>query len=314
MRTIRRGVFMCKGHQGKERAYVQALRDAGWASTESIHGALRFALFDLDTGRGGVGYHRNLPRLHQRKIPIFLYPHAARPMIQWDGMYEPFPHTRCSFVIAPGHAQVMRSYGYPLPVAVTGWTYCPIVPFQPVQQVQNILFGPIHPNANLWLSDVDKSLNQRTFYRLLEYCKATGVSLTVRHVRDLGANGLVKVDGVTYIDAQPNGATTEIDQADLVVGHQTFAYLAVARGKPVLMMGEDIPPRSGNAEDNFRWVASWEKYADLLMFPLDILAGDTAEMIERATRSDEEIREWRDRFIGQPFDGPAFVEKLEKYL
>jgi hypothetical protein len=240
-------------------------------------------------------------------------------MVQWDGMYDPFPHTRCSFVIGPGHAEVMRRFGYQIPTEVTGWTMCKLIPFEPVKEVRTILFGPIHPNSNGYLSDLDGGFNQDTLRRLYEYSKASGARLVVRHVRALEKNLIPRLPGVEYIQASPDGSIVEIDNADLVVGHQTFGYLAVARGKPVLMMGEYAPPRSGGSDADLRFVKSWEKYADYLMYPLDVLSGpatveNTADLITQATRRNTKVTAWRDKFIGEQFYSDDFVAKLESYL
>jgi hypothetical protein len=302
-------IFIYVGHQGKERAYVKALQAAGYKAQtiERIHA--RFALFDLDVNlRCQI-----LDRLHGRGIPVFIYPHSARPMVQWDGLHPIWPHTKCTFVIAPGHVEVMQRFGYPIPMEIAGWTYCEQKPFKPVREVKRILFGPIHPSASGWVADVDRDLNQRTFKALWDYAQESGASLIVRHIKALELSGLKHIPGVNYIQGKPDLTIDEIDAADIVIGHQTFAYLALARGKPVLMMGEDIPPRTV-VHGAVAYVKSWEKYADLLAYPLDILAGDAAEMIAKACKRNTAVAAWYKKFIGEPFDGSAFVKKLENYI
>jgi hypothetical protein len=302
--------FLFRGHQGKERAYLQALKKAGYkASVQDRMRGVKFVIYDMD---GGMRLPK-LERYHKRGVPIFMYPHAARPQIIWDGIWEIQPFTTANFVPAPGHKEVMERYGYPIPIEVTGWSYCDILPFQPIEKPVNILFGPIHPSASGWMCAEDLEANQRTHKLLIKYCRASGSKLTVRHIRDLKNNGLEKVAGVTYIQGRPDLAVKEIDQADVVIGHQTFAYLAVARGKPTLMMREDLPPHTVSHGQTV-WVKSWEKYADIMMYPLDILAGDTAELIQKACRGDALAAAWRERFIHAPFDPKYFVERLESYL
>jgi hypothetical protein len=135
----------------------------------------------------------------------------------------------------------------------------------------------------------------------------------VRHIRDIKNNGLEKVAGVTYIQGRPDLTFTEIDKADVVIGHQTFAYLAIARGKPTLMIREDIPPHTV-WHGKTQWVKSWEKYAEIMAYPLDILAGDTAEVIQTACRGSDETAAWKERFISVPFEPKQFIERLESYL
>lgn len=302
-------VFQYTVHQGKQQAYVDALQAAGYkgGTMEKIHA--RFALFDMD-----VGERREiLERLHQRGIPIFIYPHAARPMVPWDGIHEIWPHVKCNFTIGPGHVEVMQRFDYPIPLEACGWTFCEIRPFAPVKAVRSVLFGPIHPSNQGWVADVDMDLNKRTFARLLGYCQESGAQLTVRHIKKLQLSGLTYVEGVKYVEGCPDQTITEIDQADVVVGHQTFAFLAVSRGKPTLMMGEDIPPRTV-LHGQVAYVKNWDKYADLLMYPLDILAGPAGGMIEKACLRNVKVEAWRRRFIGEQFQPECFVKKLESYL
>lgn len=302
--------FVYRGHQGKEQAYIQALRKHGYRPTMQDHKyGIKFVLYDMD----GSFRQSKLERYHRRNIPIFLYPHAARPQIIWDGIWEVWPFTKCNFVPGPGHKEVMERYGYPLPIEVTGWTYCDILPFKPVKEPKNILFGPIHPAVNGWLCNEDRDANQRTFGKLFKYCRESGAHLTVRYIRDLERNGLNKISGVTYVQGRANLSFEEIDQVDVVVGHQTFAYLAIARGKPTLMMREDLPPHTVWHGQTV-WVKSWDKYADIMMYPLDILAGDTAELINKACQGSNEAAAWKERFISIQFDPNKFVEKLESYL
>jgi hypothetical protein len=251
---------------------------------------------------------------HKKAKPIFLYPHAARPMIQWDGMFEPYKHIAANFVIADGHAEVMRRYGYPHPVDVCGWTYCTIQAFQPTSG-RRVLFGPNHPNHNGWLSDVDMTTNHRTYEILLKLVRAGDIELTVQYLHKLEENGLWYEPEVTFLQSVPNQSVESIDAHDLVVSTQTLAYLAVARGKPTVMMGEQIPPHAGVNPDSLQFVASWEKYKDLLMYPLDIL--DTDEpfaLLQMASRIDDPIREWRRMFIGKPFEPDLFSGRIEHYL
>src|SRR4030042_1386583 len=257
--TVPQKFFLYSSHQGKEMAYIRALKKSGYRpSIQDRMRGIKFVLFDMDGG------HRTdrLERYHKRGVPIFLYPHAARPQIIWDGIWEVWPYTTCIFVPSPGHKEVMRRYGHPLPIEVTGWTYCGILPFKAVEKPMNILFGPIHPSASGWICQEDKEINQQVFKKLFAYCRESGAHLTVRHIRKLENNGLIRVSGVNYVQGRPDLTIREIDQADVVIGHQTFAYLAIARGKPTLMMREDLPPHTV-WHGKTQWVSSWAKYDDI---------------------------------------------------
>lgn len=310
-----KGFFALQPHQGKELAFVEALKQAGWFKSNYSRANVKFGLYDLDSGRGGVGWAEAIQELNVRGIPLFLYPHAARPMVQYDGIIQVNPGVRCLFTHAEGGRKVLEAFGFDKPVEVVGWSFCKIRPFRAASEIKEVVFAPIHPNHNGYLNAVEKKLNADTFERIYTWCKKSGAHLVVRYLQSIEENGLQYRDGATFYRAAPDQSTADIDAADLVVAHQTFAYLAVARGKPTLMMGENIPPRSGNSDQNYRYVKHWDDYKDLLMFPLDILKTRSVDkLIEKAVSSDAEIRTWRELFIGQQFEGQKFVEKLESYL
>lgn len=301
--------FWCYKHQHKANVYINALLRAGFEESETNPD---FVLIDHDVGKHGQGFRPQIVKHAREGAKIFMYPHAARPMIQWDGMYPLFTENVAgSFVIAPGHVEVMKRYGYPLPTWVVGWSYCRQRTFRPVAKVKNILFCPIHPHANGWLSEMDRECNVRTLKALLQL---KGVHIIVRYLRDLSKNGLWVEKGVRYIQGKPDGSTREIDFADLTVAHQTPAYLAIARGKPTIMCGDRLIPHSGNTPDCFRTVASWEKYQDYLEYPWDVEDGDLEGMIEKARRDDIPIRSWKKRFIGEPFNPDKFVRIIKEQM
>ena len=302
-------------HQNKSAAYKQALAEAGYTFTErsNVQGC-RFFLSDADWRES------MMEEAAARSVPVFLYPHAARPMVQYDGCVEAKP-VRCMFTHAEGGAEIMRKIGYPYPVEVSGWAYSEVRPFRSAEKAQRILYAPIHPNSNGYLSEVDRELNLRTFQVLEDYCRGTGASLSIRLIGQPGQCGLEILNEPAAIPfdfewhlGKKNNSTMDMEGADLVVSHQTFAYIAVALGIPTVMMGEDIPPRSGNTEAGFRYVAHWDAYKEDLMYPLDILSGRPADVIEKALAGSAEVEDWKSRLIGDPFDGPAFVRKLEGYL
>lgn len=303
-------------HQNKSRAYREALAKAGYVFTDRLLvQGLRFILTDADWREGLM---KDAAELH---TPVFLYPHAARPMVQYDGCIEPKPVT-AMFTQAPEGRRIMEKIGYPYPVEVTGWAYSEVRPFRPVDEVRRILFAPIHPNANGYLNHVDRDLNRRTLARLVGYCQTVNAQLSVRYVESLEASGIPELAEISeqlpgLVEAhkgRKNNSSYDMETADLVVAHQTFAYIAIALGIPTVMMGEDVPPRTGNTDEGFRYVEHWDDYKADLMYPLDILAGDPAKAIEKACAGCAEVEDWKSRLIGEPFDGPAFVNKLEAYL
>jgi hypothetical protein len=307
-------LFFCYDHQHKADSYIGALKRAGWEETRDP-GKGRFVLTDVDI----MPRARSLREYHKRGIRVFCYPHAARPNLFWDFPGHSFTDfiTAC-FVPAPGHEAILRAYGTPYPIEAVGWHLSELRDFAPREKVRKILFAPIHPNNNGFLSSLDKKINADALRLLVSLTSDPEISLTVRYLKDLKDNGLWKAGGVDYIPANPDGSTQEIDRADLVVSHQTFAFLSVARGVPTLMMGEWMTPRWGGSEAKLTFARSWELYKHLLMYPLDLLDPTSTEpvecLIERAAMGDPKVSEWRSRLIGEAFDPELFVSRVESYL
>ena len=309
---IRPKVFRLSRHQNKETAFSAALRCRGWHETQYRYStAVQFGLFDADWRPGDIDALQGKP--------YFLYPHAARPMVQYDGCVTPRSDCRTMFVSAPAGVYLMEKIGYPCEVVEVGWSLTPILDFTPKERAESILFAPIHPNGNGYLNEVDKNLNRETYARLVAYAERHEATVTVRYCRDIRDNGLADAIASTHPrviwkQAKPDGSTADIQKTDLVVAHQTFAYMAVALGVPTVMMGEDVPPRSGNREDGFCYVTHWDDYKDYMIFPLDIMDEDPEETISMAVSTDEVIRDWKDAFIGKPFDPDYFVDRIEERL
>ena len=304
--------FFFYNHQNKGLPLVRAMQAAGWTWTaQSATAAAVFSDSDVPSRI------KSLKGFLERGAKIFLYPHAARPNLfnDFEG-YPWYPNVTANFVLAEGHIEILKRIGVQHTFEAVGWYMCPMKPFQPREQARKILFAPIHPNANGTLSSADRKVNADTFRKLLALVGSGQIDLTVRYLRDLDKQGMWMVDGVNYIKGEADGSYVEIDQADLVVSHQTFAHIAIARGVPTVMMGEDFPPRIGCEEyGTFKYVKNFDKYKDLLMYPLDILAeDDTLALFERAIRSDEEIADWRRRLIGEPFGALNFIKKVMRYM
>jgi hypothetical protein len=159
--------------------------------------------------------------------------------------------------------------------------------------------------------EVDQQLNRQTFKALYKMLKTKVIDrLVVRFSGSLEDNGL-PLEDVEYEEATmslENSLQSIQGGYDAVVAHQTFAYLAIASGIPTVMFGEWVPPHSMSIT-----VKSWERYKDLLMYPLDILVGDPRDVLEQAICSDEPIREWKQNFIGTPFNPSCFVQQIERY-
>lgn len=307
-----RRTYRIYNHQNKGARIVEALNAAGWQQVEGSHEA-RVIFSDVDAPARRV----KLEMQAARGKKIFLFPHAARPNVfnDFEG-YPPFDRALAQFVTAAGHIEIMQRIGVPHRMEVIGWMYCPIKPFRPRRSHRRVLFAPIHPNNNGTIADVDRDLNIRAFRKLLCLVDAGEIDLTVRYLRGLEKNGLWWDDRVTYVEGHPDQSYEQIDRADAVVAHQTYAYISVARGTPTVMFGEDVPPRLGSEEmGNFQFVQHFDRYRDMLMYHLDILAEeDTSALLRRAVKSDQEIIAWRERMIGRPFDPDHFIRTVERYV
>jgi len=303
--------FYFHNHQRKSDALITALIAYGWKQKPTHNGAdVIFSDQDIKAGS------KDLENAYRRGKKVMMIPHAAMPNIFGDlPDDEHFKHATCQFVPAPGYVDVMRAWGYNLPIEVTGWYLCEIKPFQPRAEIRNVLFAPIHPNADGMLSHLQIDINKTAYEKLLRLSEQGHINLTVRHLQSLENNGLWNVEGVKYIAAKPDQSTKDIDAADLVVTKQTMLYLTVARGVPAVGMGEDMAPPTGSlARGNFKQVKSWEKYRAIMSFPLDILTcDDTMNLFRRAGESDADIAGWRERMIGLPFDPVRFVAMVNKY-
>ena len=303
--------FFFHHHQKKAKRLEQTLMSFGW---REVRGNASVAFFDLDI----LNRVDMFNAFHKRGVKLFLYPHAARPQIVygWQGCV-PHPHTTAHFVFAPGHEEVMRVIGYPHPIHVMGWTYTDVLPFKPVEQVRSAVFAPLHPNSNGWLSEEDRAVNYRAFDNLRAAAKKMGFKITVRFLQTLENNGLTMVEDpdITYMQGKPDNSIEQILSHDLVVGTQTYAFMAVALGKPTLMMDEWIAPRAGNSDEVFQYIRDWDKFKHLMMFPHDINAtSDVPGLIEHVTRSDADILDWKARMIGDPFNPKAFHQTVLGYL
>ena len=66
--------------------------------------------------------------------------------------------------------------------------------------------------------------------------------------------------------------------------------------------------------EGFCYVEHWDDYKAYMMFPLDILHGDTETVIRTACEGSDAVEDWKSRFIGKPFDGDRFVDAIEERL
>lgn len=312
---VRTPEFLIWNHQCKGNAFIQALCERGYRRGGNLHvyRKVDFILTDHAHVRSSrIGHLMDFALSGVDKF--FIYPHTARPNLVSDIVPE-YDGITAQFVSAPGHVDVLRSYGYDKPLHVVGWSLCPIREFKPRREPRHVLFAPIHPRCE----EIDQDANRAAFERLVKLAWSDDILLTVRHIYELERSGLeyVQHPNVQYEDGQLEPDYSSIDRADVVVSHQTFAWLAVARGVPTVMMAEDMVSHLVPMNQPPIFAKNWRKYQHLIAFPYDILAVQkyrTLDLLRRAVKSDDEIQDWKRRMIGAPFDPDAFVNALEGYL
>lgn len=302
--------------QDKAKPFIDALVSAGYDYIPTPDITNRANIYEPRADILLIDYehpNRNyvLEQADRKGVAIFVYPHSARTSWLWDGLYAPWPSLRCNFVFGEGNRKMMRAYGYSKPIEVVGWAYSPVKPFKFTSGVR-VLFAPIHPNRKKGnvCEEYVKS-NARAFEKLLSL--VPDIELRVRYGRSIAENGLWQDEHVS--EWEPAEYTREstmqsIARADLVVAHDTFAYISVALGKPTLMFAENVQTR----DEHLQLSHSFETYKHILCYPLDLnQAKDPRQLVQRAAATDADIAEWRADFIGNPFDGTRFAELVECY-
>lgn len=319
-RAERPKTFVVHNHENKANAFIRALWECGWHRSNLTHVGRKVDLFLTDhaTTASRIGTMDDFALMGTERFLV--YPHTARPNLVNDIMPES-KRVTAHLVSAPGHVDVMRAYGYEKPLHVVGWSLCPIRPFSPKPEPRKVLFAPIHERC----AEVDKKANREAFQRLYQLVQSGDIHLTVRYYHAQGGSGLpgsglelVRHPEIEYhCITQLEPDWEQIDQADLVVAHQTFAWLAVARGIPAVMVAEDMPAHLVPKNQDEKFSKNWRKYQHLLAFPYDLLTcatpDETLSLLRRAVACDAEISGWKRRMIGEPFDEKAFLNVVEGY-
>jgi len=307
--------FYIHEHLHKGKTYREALEQRGYKRVKYVRDS-GFVLLDHDVNAQGAGRRAQVVQAYARKIPLFIYPHSSRPNVMYD-IWRPWKHTKASFVIAEGHAEVLRRIDYPCPIEIVGWTYTDIKPFVPSKPIGKIkvLFAPLHPLGDGFLHEIDREINFKTYKMLLGM---EDIDLTVRYINTLERNKIWDSPNATMIRGKPDGTFAEIEEADIIISAYTHAYMAVALGKPLIMMGERTLPHAGNSIWT-AWSEQWEKYKTYMEYPFNIedVVGEpkkALKMIYEAMRKNANVEQWKKIFIGEAFDPNYFVTTLETYL
>lgn len=316
--------FYVYEHQHKAKPYVDALMHAGYRVKHRIAEGIGFVMIDHEWDGLFAGYiptkfRSQIAECEQLGIPVFVYPHSVRPNIPFDLTREFHPNICALFTIAEGHKVVLKKLGYPNPIEVVGWPYTEICSFRRNSSIEKVrvLFAPLHPVGGSFLPDIDRKLNAKTYKLLLGLLDR--IDLTVRHIGSLKYNNIEPDQHVRFIAGQMDGSTHGMENSDIVIGAYTYAYMAVALGHPLVMLGEGVRPHnSPRSGGQLIWAQNWEKYRDYMAYPFNVEDCQTSEdlydMLKLAMGGDQGIDNWKQRFIGEPFNGQSFVKTLESYL
>lgn len=278
-------------HAGKGERFAKALRDAGHTPVP-------------DAGDVALVDHDHRQALCDAHEAVVLYPHGGAPVLTWDGQAV-HPHVRLNLVPGLGHAQVMAVYGFGVPCVPVGWPFCDLAEPRYPEHVRRVLFAPVHPLGDGYLSPQDAEVNRRA----LDVLVTSGLDVSVSAWGRPEGFGLDPRAPVRWVRGGTLD-TAEVDAADLVVANSTMLGLAVARGVPALSFAADKPPDLSMAPPT-RHPASWASYADLLRYPYDLADGPLEDLVGAVCRPDPVVQRWRRRFVGGPFEPEVVVRLVE---
>ena len=293
---------------GKGRGLCEALVRAGHTFTNDLEQAdILFSHTDAPWRPTELEY---MQRASERRIPVVLYPHGAHPSVEYDGLQEVSEFVTDKLVSGPGHEEVMRRIGYPRPVHRIGWSYCPILPFCPIRKPKKVLFAPLHPWADgKTIRDFDLLGNRLVFEELVGNLPA-GSELHVRYFGEMEPNGLSDREGVHFYPITDLTVDwKQIDEMDLVVSCGTFAYLSVARGKPVIFMNQRAP---GVNDEGTKEVNTWDSYGDYLRYPVDMQDWPLPILISKVCEGGSWLERWRNLFVGEQISPTRLNRILSK--
>ncbi len=283
--------FHCLNVQEKPRMLIETLRVAG--HTHSPPPTADLLLIDIDDPdapqRGRL--------IDQCPGIVMLYQHGAIPST-YHGFYQPDDRIDIQVVHGPGGARLAAELGLGREIATAGWSYSPSVPFAPVDEPERVLFGPIHPYGSGALHEQDRKINARVYDKL----RSSGLNLAIQMYGSATSNGLPA--GVNGYNSRLMLDWSQIDQADLIVAEGTLACLALARGKPVVMFGQDLP-----RTDEHNRPSDSGPVVEVPRYPVDIDDANLDALIAAACMGAGQT--WREEFVGGPFDRLAFLAAVD---
>jgi hypothetical protein len=305
--------FYIRRNQHKADPFIDALSSAGWTYKRFLDWPEVY-LYDVESADFGYGWHERMYILHEKGKRIFFYPHTARAGYPYT-VREPWPYCEGRFAISEGTKEIWRRCGVEGPIHVIGWPWSPIKPFRSGtgKKKVKVLFAPMHPNHNGFLSDHDMRINRETHEVLADLASLNQISLTVRHLQPVERNGFTKREEAYYIAGEPDGNYRDIEEADLIIGSYTFAYMAIALGRPTIMIGEEAGHFSGAHQDMIRHSDHTRHlYYDYARYPFNfeevVLDREAAlSMIIDALFKWDAVENWKKLFIGEGFKPDVFV-------
>lgn len=297
--------FSSNGVVDKIDPFKQVCLDAGWTWVANELDA-DFLLVDLnfkDGWRDGISIIEYADIYNK---PIFMVPHGAKGYLFWDSVYDVDERLTGVFVQSDGEKEILEKGGFTPPVYATGFPWAPVKPYK-FQEGTEILFAPIHANKDgSWdYAEQWEEANRKAWEKIAPL--STFYNITV--YADLGFD-IPLPKNVKYVQSElkMDKAIEMIEKADLVFAQETFAHLALAAGKPTVM----IDDRGYVQDDRERPSAYWPYYDP---YPVNLLSDlPVVNVLNQLMTEDQAIRSWRDRYIGWNFNAQAVLEPIKRSL
>lgn len=290
-------------HQHKGQPYHRAMKAAG--HTANLRKA-DVTLFDRDQVMNSTQPCYQVTEQLERGSLIMIYPHSALPPWWYDGLVPVRDYLSCVFVIGEAHKAATSVFMPGARVEVAGWPWCAQKPFKAPKQVKRVLFAPIHLAGGLRPEAYEA--NRNIFRELKRIKRNENVEIVIRYIGELQEQGLKPYREFEFVEGFRDGATGEIDRADVVIAEGTFMYLAVARGVPTIGINQHLPTRANKNYARYT-PHTWNDYGHLFSYPINYKPGQLRKLIEQAAAGEQS--EWRAANIGKTMDPLAFAETVE---
>ena len=291
-------------YQGKGRAYAEAL--AGDERFELVSDPDQAEVLLLDSDHPLAPpvpeKHDSARRAVFRGARIVLYPHGGPPVLDYDGLRPVELPVTLQFVPGEGHAEVYRRIKHRFPGRVAGWALTQLS--EPVggAPVEHLVYAPVHPWADgKTILRQHHEANREAYQAFLEHPAPR------KTVRLWGMQQAAGIDerhpDHVYVERPPFTVAPEetILGADAVISFGTFAYMAVALGKPTVMYGQDLHPCS----DDGRFLARrWGAYREYVRYPACLGDAPLDDLFG------VDVSEWRSLFVGDPFHAKTVCDAV----